>query len=131
MTVAGSGCVAVGDLLYAPKGSLVGESLERALPGGHVFDRHAHEWFGVSSSAAFRPSAAQVRAWQDLIERVGRSGKTFDWTIGADKTVAHLAKVDGKYFVVQYFKDTGVLASAFIPKGRQLPAMLRALQGAN
>jgi len=115
--------------LLAPKGTLVGESLNRALPGGHVFDRHAHEWFGVKSGDAFRPSVSQVKAWQDLIERVGRSGKSFEWSVGGDATVAHLAKVDGKYFVVQYYKDTGVLASAFVPKGIQLQSMLKALRG--
>ena len=115
--------------LLAPKGTLVGESLNRALPGGHVFDRHAYEWFGVKSGDAFRPSVSQVKAWQDLIERVGRSGKSFEWSVGGDATVAHLAKVDGKYFVVQYYKDTGVLASAFVPKGIQLQSMLKALRG--
>jgi len=96
-----------------------------------VFDRHAHEWFGVKSGDAFRPSAAQVKAWQDIIERVGRSGKSFEWSVQGDATVARLAKVDGKYFVVQHYKDTGVLATAFIPKGSQLKAMLKALRRSN
>ena len=123
----------VGQLRHflAPKGLLVGESLNRALPGGHVFDKHAHEWFGIKSRDVFRPSAAQVKAFQDVIERVGRSGKSFEWSVQGDATVALLAKVDGKYFVVQHYKDTGVLATAFIPKGSQLRAMLKALRRSN
>jgi hypothetical protein len=123
----------VGQLRHflAPKGLLVGDSLNRALPGGHVFDKHAHEWFGIKSRDVFRPSAAQVKAFQDVIERVGRSGKSFEWSVQGDATVARLAKVDGKYFVVQHYKDTGVLATAFIPKGSQLRAMLKALRSSN
>jgi RHS repeat-associated protein len=119
-------------VLAQSRGLLTGKSLERALPGGHVFDRHAHEWFGVKSAAEFRAgvSAAQIKEWRSLIEYVGRSRITFEWTLGRTPTIAHLAKVQGKYFVVQYYKDTGVLASAFVPKGEQLAGMLRALAAA-
>jgi hypothetical protein len=102
------------------------QSLERALPGGHVWSRHAHEWFGLANRLD-HPSARQVEEWVNLIERVGRSKNTFAWTSGAHETVAHLAKVDGKWFVVQYYKHTGVLASAFIPNANQLAAMFRIL----
>jgi len=42
-------------------------------------------------------------------------------------TIAHLARIDGKWFVVQYYKDTGVLASAFMPNPDQLKAMFSVL----
>jgi hypothetical protein len=44
-------------------------------------------------------------------------------------TRAHLARIDGKNFVVQFFADgplAGELATAFVPSQQQLSAMLRA-----
>src|SRR5262249_10106262 len=102
------------------------QSLKRALPNGHVFDSHAHEWFGLACREGWRPTARQIKEWLDLIEHVGRSKNAFKWSLHGRITNAHLAKVNGKWFVVQYYEDSGVLASAFMPKGDQLANMLEA-----
>ena len=91
----------------------------------HSFDRHAHEWFGRRV-----PQETHMAQWQALIERAARSNQVFDWSTGADATIAHLARIDGKYFVVQFYKTgdrAGELATAFVPSQRQLSAMLKKL----
>jgi hypothetical protein len=105
---------------------IAAKEFERIMPGGHVFERHAYQWFGLADAQSFRPTAGQVQQWLELLVRVGRSKNSFEWTLAGTKTVAHIAKVDGKWFVVQYYKDTGTLASAFMPMGEQLQNMLRA-----
>ena len=54
----------------------------------------------------------------------------FDWDTGGRATVAHLARVEGKWFVVQFYKDgryAGQLATAFVPNQAQLGSILRKL----
>ncbi len=65
-----------------------------------------------------------IKVWRELVERGAQSTKVFPWTVGASETVAHLARIDGKYFVVQFFKETGELATAFVPNSSQLTRML-------
>jgi hypothetical protein len=91
----------------------------------HSFDRHSVQWFGrvVSRETHFT-------AWSKLIERVSASKLIFPWSVGASKTIGHLGRVEGKYFVVQFFEETGELATAFVPNSTQLREMLKLLKGA-
>jgi hypothetical protein len=91
----------------------------------HSFDRHAAQWFGRTVSRN-----THMVAWRELVERVAASSQTFPWSTGAAKTIGHLGRVEGKYFVVQFFEETGELASAFVPNSRQLREMLKLLKGA-
>ena len=88
----------------------------------HSFDRHAAQWFGreVSRATHFAP-------WRALIERGAASKSVFAWSTGAAETIAHLSYIEGKPFVVQFFRETGELATAFVPNSDQLEAMLRML----
>lgn len=91
----------------------------------HSFDEHSTQWFG-------RPvgRSTHMAEWQRLIERTTTSKEIFPWSTGPDKTVAHIARIDGKYFVVQFFtygERAGELATAFVPGQSQLTAMLRLL----
>ncbi|MBA3943779.1 MAG: hypothetical protein H0X37_04370 [Herpetosiphonaceae bacterium] len=91
----------------------------------HSFSEHAAQWFGREV-----PGSTYLPQWQALIERAAQSSEVFDWSTGAAKTTAHLARIDGKWFVVQFFKDgprAGELATAFVPNQGQLAAMLRLL----
>ena len=91
----------------------------------HSFDRHAAEWFARHGGT---PSLAK---WQELLETAARSSKVVDWSTGADKTIGHLARIDGnKWFFVQFFKEgprAGEVATAFIPNKDQLRAILELL----
>jgi hypothetical protein len=91
----------------------------------HSFDEHAAQWFGRQVT-----KSTHLKAWQELIERVSRSTQVFDWKTGSAPTVAHLARIDGKNFVVQFFKEgprAGELATAFVPSQAQIAQMLRLL----
>jgi hypothetical protein len=86
----------------------------------HSFDRHAAQWFGRQVARE-----THFAAWRAVIERAAASKTVFAWSAGAAETVAHLAYIDGKPFVVQFFRETGELATAFVPNSDQLGAMLR------
>lgn len=91
----------------------------------HSFDRHAPQWFGrpVSKSKDFT-------TWQKIIERAAQSKERFNWSVGSFKTVAHLARVDGNWFVVQFYAEgehAGELATAFVPNQDELEGMLKVL----
>jgi hypothetical protein len=78
-----------------------------------------------------RPFARVVPATVlvDMVTQASKSKLSFDWDTRGAPTIAHLARIDGKYFVVQFFKTgprAGQLATAFIPNNAQLGAMLRA-----
>jgi hypothetical protein len=88
----------------------------------HSFDRHAAEWFGRSV-----PRATHFEAWRKVIERASSSSQVFPWSSGTAKTIAKLATIDGKQLVVQFFAETGDLATAFVPTQRQLTQMLALL----
>ncbi|WP_239307874.1 hypothetical protein, partial [Frankia sp. Cj3] len=90
----------------------------------HSFDEHAAQWFGREV-----PKSTHLQQWENLIERVSKSNVIFDWSTGVAQTTAHLSRVDGKYFVAQFFKDgnrASQLATAFVPGNSQLSAMLEA-----
>jgi hypothetical protein len=88
----------------------------------HSFDRHSAQWFGRNVARD-----THMDAWTKLLERAAGSSKSFAWSSGSSATRAHLARIDGKNFVVQFFADgprAGEVATAFVPSQRQLTAML-------
>jgi hypothetical protein len=108
------------------KGLAVSPGLVRRITKAgldHSFDRHAAQWFG-----RVVPRDTHLALWRELIERATRSTQVFPWSTGAAKTVGHLARIDRKYFVVQFFEETGELATAFVPNGAQLREMLKLLR---
>lgn len=88
----------------------------------HSFDRHAAQWFGRQVERT-----THLVPWRQLIEQATRSTQILPWSSGATKTIAHLAFIEGKPFVVQFTRDTGELLTAFVPSQRQLKAMLALL----
>ncbi len=91
----------------------------------HSFDEHAAQWFGRAVSRE-----THLSQWQALIERAAQSSQVFEWSTGPAATIAHLARIEGKNFVVQFFTSgprVGELATAFVPSQQQLTAMLRLL----
>lgn len=92
----------------------------------HSFDRHAAEWFGRAVSRE-----THFAAWRELVERVAASRHTFPWSLRGATTIAHLGRLEGKgrYFVVQFFEETGELATAFTPNPGQLREMFKLLKG--
>ncbi|MEL7063559.1 MAG: hypothetical protein AAFP00_07445, partial [Bacteroidota bacterium] len=91
----------------------------------HSFDRHAAQWFGGAPGVT-----THLDEWESLITRASRSKKSFNWRTGNDDTVAHLARIDGKYLLVQFFKDgprAGELATAFVPNQKQLRQIFKIL----
>lgn len=87
----------------------------------HAFDRHAAEVFGrhVSRAHDFERFAA-------LVDRARKSNLTFFWRTGDSNTIAHLARIDGSYVAVQFFRDgdnIGKLATVFVPNRNQLGRM--------
>jgi hypothetical protein len=92
----------------------------------HSFDEHSAQWFGRPV-----PKDTHLSLWQLLLERATRSGEAFEWSTGDAKTIAHLARIEGKYFVTQFFLEgsrAGELVTAFIPSQDQLTAMLALLK---
>ena len=92
----------------------------------HSFDSHAAQWFG-------RPVGrnTHLEQWQALIERATASGKQVPWMTGADPTVGHLARIDGKYIFVEFFvrgSQAGELSTVIVPDQAQLNAILRLLK---
>jgi RHS repeat-associated protein len=90
----------------------------------HSFYEHAPQWFGREV-----PESTHLSQWEDMVTQASESKLTFDWDTRGAPTTAHLARIDGKYFVVQFFKTgprAGELATAFVPNNAQLGTMLRA-----
>jgi len=85
----------------------------------HSFDRHAAQWFGGTVRRE-----THFEAWRQLIERAMTSSNVFPWSLGASKTVGHLAQIEGKFFVVHFFEETGELATAFVPSQRQVTQIM-------
>ncbi len=65
----------------------------------HSFSEHASQWFGREVS-----SKTHMGQWQSLIQQAAQSSNVFQWSVGDASTTAHLAFIDGKWFVVQFFK---------------------------
>jgi hypothetical protein len=75
------------------------------------------------------PESTHLSQWDYMVTQASNSKLSFDWSAGNSETIAHLARIDGKYFVAQFFKSgprAGELATAFVPNKAQLGAMLRA-----
>jgi hypothetical protein len=90
----------------------------------HSFDSHAAQWFGRAVTRE-----THFALWRELIERAAASGRVFPWSSGTEATIAHLARIENKWFVVQFSRETGELVTAFIPNSSQLGAMLKLLKG--
>lgn len=88
----------------------------------HSFDSHAAEWFG-------RPvkRSDKMGEWNGLIERTAGSSKVVPWSSGPTLTNAHMARIDGKWFVAQFDRSSGELVTAFAPNSGQVGAMLNLL----
>jgi len=123
-------------VMGAPTGGLgkEAEAAETAAPGiiagtrglAHSFSEHSSQWFGREVS-----SSTHMSQWQSLIERTAQSKLSFPWMTGSAHTAAHLARVDGKWFMVQFFKQgdrAGELATAFVPGARQMSRIMRGLR---
>lgn len=92
----------------------------------HSFGRHAAEWFGRAVNDADKP------AWNDLISQTMNSKQVFPWDLRGRPTIAVLARLkyantEMRYFVVQFYRDNGELATAFRPNPGQLDAMFKLL----
>jgi hypothetical protein len=96
----------------------------RITQGGleHSFDRHAAQWFGGVARRELH-----FETWRALVTRATASRQIVPWSVGASETVAHLARIEGKWFVAQFFVETGELATAFVPSASQLQGMLQLL----
>ncbi len=88
----------------------------------HSFDWHAAQWFGRDV-----PRDTHMAQWQQLVERASRSSQIVPWRTGNTPSIAHLARLEGKYFVVQFSQETGELLTAFVPNQRQLTQILSLL----
>jgi hypothetical protein len=114
------GAVNAGELLAGSGGYL-----PKITDGGlaHSFDRHAKEWFGrpVGATAGREP-------WRQLVERASKSREIVAWSADQQLTFGHLARIEGKYFFVQFDRSTGDLVTAFVPNNSQLTAILRKLR---
>ncbi|PCC70456.1 RHS repeat-associated core domain-containing protein [Nannocystis exedens] len=89
----------------------------------HAWSRHAGELLGGTMASHVHRSA-----FVSILDRARRSGLTFFSHSGASATIAHLARIDGKYIVVHFFRDgpqAGKVASAWRPSQRQLRTYLR------
>lgn len=63
----------------------------------------------------------------DTAHRAG-STELEDLRLGLTRNPDHLARIDGKYFVVQFHRggdQAGELLTAFVPNSSELGAMLR------
>jgi hypothetical protein len=89
----------------------------------HSFDRHAAEWFGRIVS-----KETHLALWRQMVERVAASKQAFRWSLGSESTIAHLGRIDDRYFVVQFFEKTGEFATAFVPNQKQLARWLELIR---
>jgi hypothetical protein len=88
----------------------------------HSFDRHAALWFGRDVAAS-----GDMAAWQSLIESASASSQTFEWSLRGSPTVGHLARIEGKWLVTQFYITgpiAGGLATAFVPNQAELGVIL-------
>ena len=87
-----------------------------------TFEDHAAEFFGRSVRRT-----THFELWRQMIERAARSTQVFPWSVKGNNTIAHLATIEGKPFVVEFFEETGELATAFVTGPRQLRNMLKVI----
>ena len=93
----------------------------------HSFDKHATQWFGTSIEHL--PRGTYLPRWQQLIETAKSKGRSFDWDVDGKPTIAYLYREGNRYLAVQYYRDSGELATAFVPKPDQLAAMWNRIRG--
>jgi hypothetical protein len=92
----------------------------------HSFDRHAAQWFGGTVNAE-----KHLELWTELLERANKSKYVFNWMTGNSETIAKLAKIENKYFVIQFFENgerAGEVATAFVPTQKQLSRIFTLLK---
>jgi hypothetical protein len=90
----------------------------------HSFGSHAEKWFG----RALR--AADEAKWLEVVERAAATRKGVDWLLKGQPVIAKLARVEGRYIIVTFYKEgplAGQLASAWVPSARDLTAILAKL----
>lgn len=90
----------------------------------HTWGEHAPEWFGreVRRSTHFE-------AWKALLKRAARSAQAFEWTTRGRPTIARLARIEGKWFVVQFGGMAKKQASSRPPSSRIKPSWARCYGG--
>jgi hypothetical protein len=88
----------------------------------HSFDEHAEQWFGGNPTRS-----ASFAEWTSLVERTAESDKVVPWSSSGTPTWLHLARLQGKWFAVQFSRETGEMVTAFVPNQAQLGAILRLL----
>lgn len=77
----------------------------------HSFDRHASRWFGRPVSVS-----RDLAQWEGVINRASRSSIRFLSRAEGTETVAHLARIDGKWIIVHFYAKgprAGELLSAW------------------
>ncbi|MFO0588737.1 MAG: DUF6531 domain-containing protein [Polyangiaceae bacterium] len=89
----------------------------------HAFDRHGDQILGH-----VRERARDFATFAAIVDQARKSGLTFFWSSKTTETIAHLARVDGQYVLVQFNrdgKDIGKLCTAFRPSNSQLSRILK------
>jgi RHS repeat-associated protein len=90
----------------------------------HAFDSHAAQWFGRAVNRR-----CDFAVFEQLVRRVARARRWFEWSSGGTPTYATLARINGEWIVVQITQATGELLTVFRPNPSQLRAMLRVIRG--
>lgn len=75
------------------------------------FDEHAAARFGRAVS-----EERDLARWQAVIQQAARSKIVFFSKSGGTQTIAHMARVDGKWIIVHFYasgRRTGELVSAW------------------
>jgi RHS repeat-associated protein len=84
--------------------------------------KHAAQWFGREV-----PASTHMSQWKSILEKASQSTKLFLSKSGGTETIAQLARIDGKYLILHYSKETGEFLTASVPSNRQLDYALKAL----
>jgi RHS repeat-associated protein len=89
----------------------------------HMFDRHAHEFLGRAAE-----KGRDLDRIKQILDRLRKSGLTFEYKLAATPVLGHLASLEGKYAVIFFFKEgphAEKLASAFFPRQEQLSQIFK------
>jgi RHS repeat-associated protein len=84
----------------------------------HVFDRHAADFLGDLANKG--DDLGRLKA---ILDRLRKSNLTFYSNLGGTQVIGHLARWEGKYAAIYFFRDgphAGKVASAFLPTQKQL-----------
>jgi RHS repeat-associated protein len=88
----------------------------------HVFDRHASEFLGVAAK-----KSSDLERFKDILDSLRRSNLTFRFDLAGTPVIGHLSRYEGKFAAIFFFEGgqhAGEVASAFIPRNRQLTKIL-------